>query len=150
MQLKIKKLSDKIGKEIKVPQYKTKGSAGMDLAACIDESVTIKLGEIRKIPTGIAIQIPSSEYGGFIFPRSGLASKHGINLVNCVGVIDSDYTGEILCPVQNNGLEPYTIQPGERIAQLVIMPVTRADVILVEELDNTERGAGGFGSTGKN
>ncbi len=150
MQLKIKKLSDKIGNEIKAPQYKTKGSAGMDLAACIDEAIVIKPGEIRKIPTGIAIQISSSDYGGFIFPRSGLASKHGINLVNCVGVIDSDYTGEILCPVQNNGPAPYTIEPGERIAQLVIMPVVQADIVWVDELTETDRGTGGFGSTGMN
>ncbi|AZR72409.1 deoxyuridine 5'-triphosphate nucleotidohydrolase [Anoxybacter fermentans] len=149
MQVKIKKLSEKIGKEFKAPTYATKGSAGCDLVACIDKPITLKPGEIMKIPTGIAIQIPSPAYAGFIFPRSGLSSKHGINLVNCVGVIDSDYTGEIICPVQNNGSEPYIIEPGERIAQLVIMPIVQVDFVWVEELDETERGAGGFGSTGK-
>ena len=149
MQLKIKKLSEKIGTLIKNPQYATDGSAGLDLAACIDEPVLLKPGEIQKIPTGIAIQIPVG-YGGFVFPRSGLASKHGINMANCVGVIDSDYTGEVICAVQNNGFAPYTIEPGERIAQLVIMPVAHCELTFVEELSETERGAGGFGSTGKN
>ncbi|MCG8531115.1 MAG: dUTP diphosphatase, partial [Desulfovibrionales bacterium] len=112
MQIKVKKISEMIGREIKIPNYATKGSAGIDLAACIDEPVTLEVGEIKKISTGIAIQIPSPNFAGFVFPRSGLSSKHGINLVNCVGVIDSDYTGEIICPIQNNGLVPYSIEPG--------------------------------------
>lgn len=149
MQLRIKKLSEKIGQEIKAPAYATNGSAGIDLAACIDEPILIKCGEIKKIPTGIAMHIPEG-FGGFVFPRSGLASKHGINLANCVGVIDSDYRGEVICPVQNNGPADYIVQPGERIAQLVLMPVLQAELVFVEELADTERGAGGFGSTGKN
>lgn len=149
MQIKIKKLSEMIGREIKIPNYATKGSAGIDLAACIDKPVTLAVGEIKKIPTGIAIQIPTPAFAGFVFPRSGLSSKYGINLVNCVGVIDSDYTGEIICPIQNNGSAPYCIEPGERVAQLVIMPIVQADLFWVEELEETERGAGGFGSTGK-
>ncbi len=150
MQVKIKKMSPKIGQEVKFPHYATSGSAGIDLSACIDEPMVLKPGEIQKIPTGIAIQIPTPEYGGFVFPRSGLSSKHGINLVNCVGVIDSDYTGEILCPLQNNGSQIYTIQPGERVAQLVFMPIVQVELVLVEELVETGRGTGGFGSTGKN
>lgn len=149
MQLKIKKLSLKIGTEIKAPMYATDGSAGFDLAACIDEPASLLPGEIRKIPTGIAIQIPVG-YGGFVFPRSGTASKYGVNLANCVGVIDSDYTGEVICPVQNNGSEPYTIEPGERVAQLVVMPIAQCELVFVDELTETSRGAGGFGSTGKN
>lgn len=150
VKVKFKRVSAKIGAEVKEPAYATAGAAGIDLPACVDEPVTLRPGEIRKIPTGIAMQLPSPAWGGFVFPRSGLASKFGINLVNCVGVIDSDYTGEIICPVQNNGSEPYTIQPGERIAQLVIMPVVQAEMVWVEELCETGRGAGGFGSTGKN
>ncbi len=150
MQVKIKKMSPKIGQEVKFPHYATSGSAGIDLSACIDEPMVLKPGEIQKIPTGIAVQIPTPEYGGFVFPRSGLSSKHGINLVNCVGVIDSDYTGEILCPLQNNGSQIYTIQPGERVAQLVFMPIVQVELVLVEELVETGRGTGGFGSTGKN
>lgn len=148
MQVKIKKLSSKIGQEISPPYYATSGSAGIDLAACIDQPLTLEPGEIKKIPTGIALQIPSPAYGGFVFPRSGLSSKHGLNLANCVGVIDSDYTGEILCPLQNNGSAPYTIQPGERIAQLVFLPVVQPELVWVDELSMTERGTGGFGSTG--
>lgn len=149
LQVKFKKISSKIGQEIKEPAYATPGSAGIDLSACVDEPIILQPGEIRKIPTGIAMQLPSPAWGGFVFPRSGLSSKFGINLVNCVGVIDSDYTGEILCPVQNNGPEMYTIQPGERIAQLVIMPVQQVEMVWAENLEETERGAGGFGSTGK-
>lgn len=148
MKLKIKRVSNKIGTEFKEPKYATPGSAGSDLVACIDEAITLEPGQIKLIPTGIAIQIPSAGYGGFIFPRSGLASRNGINMANCVGVIDSDYTGEIKCPIQNNGQEEYTIQPGERIAQLVIMPVVQAEFEYVDNLEKTERGAGGFGSTG--
>lgn len=150
LQVKFKKVSAMIGSEVKEPGYATAGAAGIDLAACLDEPVTLQPGEIRKIPTGIAMQLPSPAWGGFVFPRSGLSSKFGVNLVNCVGVIDSDYTGEIICPVQNNGSEAYTIQPGERIAQLVIMPVVQAEIVWTENLEETERGAGGFGSTGKN
>lgn len=147
--VKIKKLSDKIGKEINTPQYATAGSAGMDLCACIDAPVTLGPGEIKKIPTGIAIQLPDNTAAGFVFPRSGLSSKHGISLINCVGVIDSDYTGEIICPVVNHSEGSYTVNPGDRIAQIVFMPVCTAELECVEELAATGRGGGGFGSTGK-
>lgn len=144
-QLKIKKLRE----NAKIPLRATGGSAGMDLYACIDEPVTIGGGEKAVIPTGIAIALPSPELGAFIFARSGLAIKHGIGLLNSVGVIDSDYRGEVCVGLINQLKEPYTIQPQERIAQMVIMPVSLIPPIEVEELDDTERGTGGFGSTGK-
>ncbi len=134
--------------EAKLPQYATPGSAGMDLSACIPGEIIIKPGEIAKINTGIAIQIPHSGIGGFIFPRSGLSSKYGISLANCVGVIDSDSTGEIICPVINHGSGDYVIKPGDRIAQLVFLPVIKARLEEAERLEETERGSGGFGSTG--
>lgn len=132
----------------KVPEYATTGSAGMDLSAFIEEDLVIRPGEIVKIPTGIAVQMPDSSIAGFIFPRSGLSSKYGVSLANCVGVIDSDYTGEIICPLINHGKDNYTIKKGERIAQIVFMPVFRAVMKEVKELEKTERGSGGFGSTG--
>jgi len=136
------------GREVKIPEYATAGSAGMDLSACIQEELIIKPGEIVKVSTGIAIQIPHSGIGGFVFPRSGLSSKHGISLANCVGVIDSDYTGEIICPVINHSSSDYTIKPGDRIAQIVFLPVLKAKLQETGKLEATERGAGGFGSTG--
>ncbi|MBR5772461.1 MAG: dUTP diphosphatase, partial [Clostridia bacterium] len=132
-----------------IPARATSGSAGMDLYACIDEPVTVNPGEKAVIPTGIAIALPSPELGAFIFARSGLAIKHGIGLLNAVGVIDSDYRGEICVGLINQLSEPYTIAPDERIAQMIIMPVSLIPVEEAEELDETERGAGGFGSTGK-
>ena len=149
MELKLKPLSPKLGKEIPLPAYATAGSAGMDLRACIDEPLTIQPMERVKVPAGFAISLPGPEYVALIFARSGLGIKSGITLPNCVGVIDSDYRGEIIVALTNLSKEPYTIQPGDRVAQLVIMPVTQADISVVDELDNTERGAGGFGSTGR-
>lgn len=133
----------------KIPEYATKGSAGMDLSACIEEDLQISPGEIVKVPTGISIQLPDSSIAAYVFPRSGLSSKHGISLVNSVGVIDSDYTGEIICPLINHGKTDYMVKKGERIAQLVFMPVYKAVFLEVEKLEETERGSGGFGSTGK-
>lgn len=135
--------------EVKVPKYATEGSAGMDLSACIPEDIVIKPGEIAMVKTGIAIQIPNSNIGGFVFPRSGLSSRHGITLANCVGVIDSDYIGEIICPVINHGSSDYTIKPCDRIAQIVFMPVLKVQLQETDRLETTGRGAGGFGSTGK-
>ncbi len=145
-QLQIKKLKD----TAKVPTRGTAGSAGLDLCACIDESITLECGDTALIPTGIAIALPSADYGAFVFPRSGIAVKHGIGLLNSVGVIDSDYRGEIMVGVINQKRESYTIEPGERIAQMVIMPVSMMPVIEVQELSDTDRGTGGFGSTGRN
>lgn len=136
--------------EKKLPFYATAGSAGMDLSACIDEDITLPPLGRALVPTGIAISLPSAEYGAFVFARSGLATKKGITLANCVGVIDSDYTGEIKVGLINLSNEEYTVKNGERIAQLVIMPVNQVKPVLVDELDKTERGAGGFGSTGMN
>ena len=142
--MKIKKVRE----NAKVPQRATGGSAGLDLCACIDAPITLNGGETALIPTGVAIALPSAEYGAFVFPRSGIAIKHGIGLLNSVGVIDSDYRGEIMVGVINQISESYTIEPGERIAQMVILPVSQAKFTVTEELDETERGSGGFGSTG--
>lgn len=135
-------------KEKKVPFYASQGAAGMDLTACLEESITLKPLERALIPTGIAISLPSEKYGAFLFARSGLASKHGITLANCVGVVDSDYTGEIKVALVNLSNNEYTIKNGERIAQMVIMEVNQANFTVVDELAKTERGSGGFGSTG--
>ena len=149
MELKIKAVSPKIGSDIPLPFYATPGSAAMDLHACMEEAVVIPTGGRKVIPTGIAIALPSPDYVALVFARSGLGIKHGIAPANCVGVIDSDYRGEILVGLQNSGDADYVIQPADRIAQLMVTPVVQADVELVDELDETERGAGGFGSTGK-
>lgn len=133
----------------KLPFRATEGSAGMDLYACIDSPVTLGAGEKAVIPTGIAVELPSAELAAFVFARSGLAIKHGIGLLNGVGVIDSDYRGEICVGVINQLAEPYTIAPDERIAQLVIMPVSLINPVEAQSLDDTARGEGGFGSTGK-
>ena len=145
MKLKIKKLRE----DAKIPFRATQGSAGMDLSACIEEPVTIKPGDLALIPTGIAIELPSEQYVAYIFARSGLGIKHGICLSNGVGVIDSDYRGEVCVGLCNVSHKEYTITPGERVAQMVISPVSLMPVCEVEELSGTERGEGGFGSTGK-
>ena len=148
MDLKIKALSPKIGTDIPLPYYATPGSAAMDLHACLDGAVTIPAGERRVIPTGLAIALPSADYVALVFARSGLGIKHGVAPANCVGVIDSDYRGEILVGLQNSGGSDFTIQPGDRIAQLMVVPVVQPRLRLVDQLDETDRGAGGFGSTG--
>lgn len=145
MNLKVKKVRD----NAKIPFRATSGSAGMDLYACIDEPITLAGGEKAVIPTGIAIELPNEQLAAFVFARSGLAIKHGIGLLNSVGVIDSDYRGEICVGLINQLKEEYTINPDERIAQLVIMPVSMIEPVEVRELGDTERGEGGFGSTGK-
>jgi dUTP pyrophosphatase len=149
MELKVKALSPKIGQEIPAPFYASAGAAAMDLHACIDDAVVIPAGKRAVIPTGIAIALPSPEYVALVYARSGLGIKHGVAPANCVGVIDSDYRGEVMVGLQNSGDADYTVQPGDRIAQLMIAPVIQAQIQLVDELDETQRGAGGFGSTGK-
>ena len=149
MELNVKALSPKIGREIPAPFYATPGSAAMDLHACVDAPVTIPAGERAVIPTGLAIALPSADYVALVFARSGLGIKHGVAPANCVGVIDSDYRGEIMVGLHNAGESDYTVQPGDRIAQLMVVPVVQAQVQMVEELDDTARGAGGFGSTGR-
>ena len=143
--LKIKKLRD----DAKIPFRATDGSAGMDLYACIGEAVEIMPHEIRVIPTGIAIELESADYVAYIYARSGLAIKNGIAPANCVGVIDSDYRGEVCVGLLNQTEKAFTVNPEERIAQMVISPVILPTIEVVDELSNTQRGAGGFGSTGK-
>lgn len=149
MKLKIKAMSPKIGDTIPFPYYASAGAAAMDLHACMDEPILLKAGQRVMIPTGIAIALPDAGYVALVFARSGLGIKKGICLSNGVGVIDSDYRGEISVGLFNSSDKDYTVQPAERIAQLAVMPVVQAELEQVEELDETQRGAGGFGSTGK-
>ena len=149
MELKIKALSPKIGKEIPFPYCASQGAAAMDLCACMDEPVEIAPRALVSLPTGIAIALPSADYVALVFARSGLGIRHGIALSNGVGVIDSDYRGEIQVGLINQSHTDYTIRPGERIAQLAVMPVARPVLVPVEELDETRRGTGGLGSTGR-
>ena len=149
MELKIKALSEKLGREIPLPHFATGGAACMDLCACMDESITLNAGERHLVPTGIAIALPSAEYVALVFARSGLGIKKGVCLSNGVGVIDSDYRGEIGVGLVNLGDTPHTVQPGDRIAQLMVVPVVQPTLTVVDTLDETERGAGGFGSTGR-
>ena len=146
--VKIKYVSSDIDKTIYLPKYATAGAAGMDLAASTEEPITIQPGKRAIIPTGISIQLPSNEYVALIFARSGLGIKHGITMSNGVGVIDSDYRGEIMCGLINLGDCEHKIHPGDRIAQMVFMPVVSATLIPVGELSDTDRGTGGLGSTG--
>lgn len=143
--LKIKKVRE----NARVPKRATAGSAGMDLYACIDAPVTVKPGELHLIPTGIAIELPCADYVAYIFARSGLGIKHGICLSNGVGVVDSDYRGEVCVGLCNVSSKEYTIEPFERVAQMVISPVSLMPVEEAEDLSDTSRGSGGFGSTGK-
>ena len=149
MKLKVKALSPKIGSEIPAPFYASAGAAAMDLHACMDEAVVIPAGKRAVIPTGIAIALPSADYVALVYARSGLGIKHGIAPANCVGVIDSDYRGEVMVALHNHGQETQTVCHGERVAQLLVAPVLAPAFEEVEELDDTARGAGGFGSTGK-
>ena len=144
MEIKIKKLNP----NAKVPKRATSGSAGMDLYACIAEPITIAPGQLAVVPTGIAIALPDNSCAAFLYARSGLGVKHGICLSNGVGVIDSDYRGEICAGICNVSDKPYTIEPDERVCQMVIAPVLTPDIVEVSELDDTQRGKGGCGSTG--
>ncbi len=145
IQVKIRQLAHGTNK---IPFYATDGSAGMDLSAALEKPETIEPGGKFTVPTGIALKIPEKHIVGLVFPRSGLAARQGLTLANSVGVIDSDYIGEILCPMVNLGPASVTIQPGDRIAQIIFMPLYRVKFVPVDELDHTERGDGGFGSTG--
>lgn len=143
--LKIKKLNE----NAVVPVQATAGSAGMDLSACLDNDVIIAPGEIKLIPTGLAAAPDTDQCALLIYPRSGLASKHGISLANCVGVVDSDYRGEIKIPLINNGHESFTVTNGMRIAQMIMTPVIIPRIEAADSLDETQRSSGGFGSTGQ-
>ena len=145
MVLKIKRLNE----NAVIPKAATGGSAGKDLYACLTENIIIAPGQRVLIPTGIAIQLESNAYVAYIYARSGLAIKSGITLSNCVGVVDSDYRGEVKVGLINLSDNEYTVKNGDRIAQMVIAPVVMADIEEVSELDETERAAGGFGSTGR-
>ena len=147
IQLKI--LDTRLGTEFPLPQYATIGSAGLDLSACIKESLQLLPGETQLIPTGIAIHIADPNLAAMVLPRSGLGHKYGVVLGNLVGLIDSDYQGELLISCWNRGANHFTIQPGERIAQLVLVPIVRAEFDVVTEFTTTQRGGGGFGHTGK-
>jgi len=147
MQVKVK--IKRLTATAKLPVYATDGSSAADLFADIAEPIVLQPGKRFLFPTGISAQITESGYGLFVFARSGHGNKHGITLSNSVGVIDSDYRGEIRVGLSNLSDTPYTVMPGERLAQMALMPVERAEFIETDELDDSERGAGGFGSTGK-
>ncbi len=132
-----------------LPHYATPGSAGLDLRACLDEALVLQPGTTHLIPTGLAIHLADPGYAAMILPRSGLGHKHGVVLGNLVGLIDSDYQGQLMVSVWNRGSDPFTVQPFERIAQMIIVPVVQARFNLVEEFPESDRGAGGFGSTGQ-
>ena len=139
----------KIHPKAQLPTYATDSAAGMDLINVLEKPLTLKPGERAKVPTGLIMVLPLG-YEGQVRPRSGLAAKHGITLTNCVGTVDSDYRGELCCLMINLGNESYTIQPGERIAQLIISPVVHVGTEFIDKIpEETKRGAGGFGSTGK-
>ncbi len=147
IQLRI--LDERLGREFPLPDYATEGAAGMDLRACLDQSLELAPGETQLIPTGIAIHMADPELAAVLLPRSGLGHKHGIVLGNLVGLIDSDYQGQVFVSCWNRGKESFTIEPGERIAQMVFVPVVRAAFERVERFTDSERGAGGFGHTGR-
>lgn len=146
--IELKILDPRIGTEYPLPAYATPGSAGLDLRALLDTPLELKPGETFLIPTGIAIHIGDANLCATILPRSGLGHKHGIVLGNLVGLIDSDYQGQLMVSTWNRGSDSFTIQPGDRIAQLVFMPVVQADFSLVLDFDQSERGEGGFGHSG--
>jgi deoxyuridine 5'-triphosphate nucleotidohydrolase len=147
IQLKI--LDQRLGKEFPLPHYATDGSAGMDLRACLEAPLELAPGDTHLIPTGMAIHVADAGLAAVLLPRSGLGHKHGIVLGNLVGLIDSDYQGQVFVSCWNRGKGTFVIEPGERIAQMVIVPVVRADFEIVEDFVSSERGAGGFGHTGR-
>ena len=146
IQLKI--LDQRIGKEFELPQYATDGSAGLDLRACTESTLQLGPGAVELIPTGLALYIADPGLAGMLLPRSGLGHKHGIVLGNLVGLIDSDYQGQLFVSCWNRSETAFTIEPGDRIAQLVIVPVVQASFDIVDEFASTDRGMGGFGSSG--
>ena len=147
--IQLKVLDPRLGREFPLPEYATDGSAGLDMRALLDEAVTIAPGETLLVPTGMAIHIADASLAAVLLPRSGLGHKKGIVLGNLVGLIDSDYQGQVFVSCWNRGTEPFTINIGERIAQMVFVPVVQADFELVDEFDNSDRGEGGFGHTGR-
>lgn len=148
MELQVKIIDERIGSEYPLPAHATDGAAGVDLRAMINFAFTIYPGDTILIPTGISVFIKDPNYAGLILPRSGLGHKHGIVLGNLVGLIDSDYQGELMVSCWNRGCDPFTIAPGDRIAQYVVVPVQQVSFTVVEEFSATERGDGGFGHSG--
>ena len=148
--IELKILDSRIGSEYPLPEYATEGSAGLDLRACTDSAITLEPGQTELIPTGIAIHIGDPSLAATILPRSGLGHKHGIVLGNLVGLIDSDYQGQLFVSCWNRGQTTYTIEVGDRIAQLVFLPVVQAEFNVVDEFDESFRGEGGFGHSGTN
>ena len=149
MKVQVKVLSPLIGDTIPMPTYATSGSAGLDLRAATEAAITLEPGDTTLLPTGLAIYIADPAYAALILPRSGLGHKHGIVLGNLVGLIDSDYQGELMVSCWNRGGTSFTIEPGERVAQLILVPVVQAEFDLVESFDESSRGTGGFGSSGR-
>lgn len=150
MKLQVKILDPRLGTIWEMPKYATTGSAGLDLRACLDEpSITIEAGQTVLVKTGLSIYIENPHYAGLILPRSGLGHKHGIVLGNLVGLIDSDYQGELMISVWNRGQTAFTLEAGERLAQYVLVPVVQAEFDIVDEFVASERGVGGFGHTGQ-
>ena len=147
--LRVRILDPRLGREFPLPQYATAGSAGMDLRACIDAPLRLAPGAAELIPTGMAIHIEDPSLAAVVLPRSGLGHRHGVVLGNLVGLIDSDYQGALMVSCWNRGSSPYEVQPGERIAQLVIVPVVQMQLQIVEEFSESARGAGGFGHSGR-
>jgi dUTP pyrophosphatase len=147
--LQVRVLDPRLGRELPLPSYATAGSAGMDLRACIDAALVLAAGQAQLIPTGLAIHLADPSLAAVVLPRSGLGHKHGVVLGNLVGLIDSDYQGQLLVSCWNRGAADFVIQPGERIAQLVIVPVIQVELQVVEAFTTSARGAGGFGSSGR-
>ncbi|HEY4210193.1 MAG TPA: dUTP diphosphatase [Steroidobacteraceae bacterium] len=148
--LKVRILDARVGKDFQLPAYATTGSAGLDLRACLDSPRVLEPGQADLIPTGLAIHLDDPGLAAVILPRSGLGHKHGIVLGNLVGLIDSDYQGQLMVSCWNRGREPFTVNPGERIAQMVIVPVVQVEFDIVEDFAASTRGAGGFGHSGRN
>lgn len=148
--LQVKILDPRVGDSIELPSYATEGSAGMDIRACIDAPLEVTPGETRLVPSGMAVYVGDPAYAAVLLPRSGLGHKHGLVLGNLTGLIDSDYQGQLFVSIWNRGSKAYTIEVGERIAQMVIVPVAQARMTVVDEFEQSDRGAGGFGSSGRN
>ncbi len=147
--VELKILDRRLGTDFPLPAYATDGSAGLDLRACVDEHVHVAPGETHLIPTGFAMHIADAHLAAVLLPRSGLGHKHGIVLGNLVGLIDSDYQGQVFVSIWNRGNEPFTVEPGDRIAQMVFVPVVQAEFAVVDEFEESARGAGGFGHSGR-
>ncbi|HGJ5876095.1 MAG TPA: dUTP diphosphatase [Arsenophonus sp.] len=145
----IKIIDPRVGNEFPLPTYATEGSAGLDLRACLDQAIQLEPDQTKLLPTGLAVHIADQQLAAVILPRSGLGHKHGVVLGNLIGLIDSDYQGELMVSVWNRGDKSFTIEPGERIAQMVFVPVVQAEFTIVQDFETTKRGCGGFGHSGR-